>query len=95
MQWWHLYGLSIPDKWDVTVMVGPTSEGPEKAKGWKPKSEIDGAEMPYLASFEHRPTIAELNSVKIMRGLEPEVPADNVDAWGDALDDGSDFDLPF
>jgi hypothetical protein len=92
--WWHLYGAAIPNKWDITLLASETTDDPSWAKEWKPKSEVDGAALPYLASFDHRPTIAELNAVKIMHGLEPEVPADNVDDYGDIIGDDDD-DLPF
>lgn len=85
--WWHLYGASIPDKWDVTLLIGKTDLPPAEAKDRLPSSEIDGAELPYLASWDHRPTIAEINVPRILAGMDPEAPADNEDAYGDVLSD--------
>jgi len=92
--WWHFYGASIPDKYDVTVMLAGTSEPPAEAEHRKPSSEIDGVQLTYLASWDHRPTIAEVNVPRIFAGMSPESQADNCDQYGDVLDE--DFeDVPF
>ena len=88
--WWHFYGASIPDKYDVTLLIAGTDLPPAEAEHRKPSSEIDGVELTYLTSWDHRPTIAELNLPRIFAGMSPETQADNCDEYGDVLPDDDD-----
>ena len=98
--WWHLYGADIPEKgYACQLLIGGTDKGPDDIPATMPfelgtviEDGTTARQLPRLGSWDHRPTIAEQNAVRIFGGLDPEVPADNVDDYGDDLDGHQDDD---
>lgn len=92
--WWHLYGTVVEGAgYSYQVLLGEShvDEATQRAQHPTiPTRDLlaHGPELtlPLLGSWDHRPTVAEQNAV-LAPGMEPSTLADNVDEYGDVVDD--------
>jgi len=76
--WWHVYGGEIPAEFELGVdedgnpsavhaftIAGEATVPPDELVEKCPDVEsVGGVRLPYLASFDHEPTDAELDELK-------------------------------